>query len=77
MTLLPVTSFESRTGRGVEGVVDGHHVAVGNVALLRETREKALAVIIWTGSTGWSGYPEPVRHFIEELAAVLAKARTI
>jgi Cu+-exporting ATPase len=30
------TEFESRTGRGVVGRVDGHEVAVGNAALLRE-----------------------------------------
>ena len=30
------TGFESRTGRGVVGRVDGHQVAVGNAALLRE-----------------------------------------
>jgi P-type Cu+ transporter len=33
---LRATGFESRTGRGVVGRVDGHEVAVGNVALLRE-----------------------------------------
>ena len=36
--LLPVTAFESRTGRGVEGVVEGHRVALGNVALMREAK---------------------------------------
>jgi Cu+-exporting ATPase len=33
---LRATEFESRTGRGVVGRVDGLEVAVGNVALLRE-----------------------------------------
>ena len=33
---LPVAGFESRTGRGVLGTVEGHRVAVGNAALLRE-----------------------------------------
>ena len=36
--LLSVTAFESRTGRGVEGVVDGHHVTVGNLALMRDAK---------------------------------------
>src|SRR4051812_48074851 len=39
--LLSVTAFESRTGRGVEGVVDGHRVTVGNVALMREIKVDA------------------------------------
>jgi Cu+-exporting ATPase len=34
--LLSVTAFESRTGRGVEGVVDGHRVTVGSLALMRD-----------------------------------------
>ncbi len=38
ISLLPVTAFESQTGRGVEGVVEGHHVAVGNLALMREAK---------------------------------------
>jgi Cu+-exporting ATPase len=36
--LLPVTEFESRTGRGVAGMVEGHPVVVGNPALLQEER---------------------------------------
>ena len=32
----PVTGFESRTGLGVAGVVDGRRVTVGNLALMRE-----------------------------------------
>ena len=31
------SSFESRTGRGTTGVVDGHRVAVGNDLLMRES----------------------------------------
>jgi Cu+-exporting ATPase len=33
---LDVTDFESRTGRGVVGTVDGRRVAVGNAALVRD-----------------------------------------
>jgi Cu+-exporting ATPase len=33
---LPVAGFESHTGRGVLGTVEGHRVAVGNAALLQE-----------------------------------------
>jgi Cu+-exporting ATPase len=33
---LPVSGFESHTGRGVLGTVEGHRVAVGNTALLHE-----------------------------------------
>jgi P-type Cu+ transporter len=36
--LLPVTAFESQTGRGVEGVVEGHRLVVGNLALMREAK---------------------------------------
>ena len=36
LQLAEPSSFESRTGRGVIGSVDGRRVAVGNVALLRE-----------------------------------------
>ena len=32
----PATGFESRTGKGVVGWVDGRRVAVGNLALLRD-----------------------------------------
>jgi Cu+-exporting ATPase len=38
ISLLPVTAFESQTGRGVEGVVEGRRVAVGNLALMREAK---------------------------------------
>jgi Cu+-exporting ATPase len=43
--LLPVTEFESRTGRGVAGIVEGHRVMVGNLALLQEGRVGAPAAI--------------------------------
>jgi P-type Cu+ transporter len=36
VSLAPVTAFESRTGRGVAGLVEGHQVVVGNHALLQE-----------------------------------------
>ncbi|HET7458159.1 MAG TPA: heavy metal translocating P-type ATPase [Gemmatimonadaceae bacterium] len=36
VALSPVTSFASTTGRGVEGVVGGRRVAVGNEALMNE-----------------------------------------
>jgi Cu+-exporting ATPase len=35
--LSPVTGFESRTGRGVVGMIAGRHVAVGNSALMKES----------------------------------------
>ncbi len=34
--LRPVSEFETRTGKGVTGVVDGKHVAVGNLALMTD-----------------------------------------
>ena len=34
--VLPAREFESRTGKGVAGVVDGHPIAVGNLSLMRE-----------------------------------------
>jgi Cu+-exporting ATPase len=36
VAVLPAKAFESHTGMGVAGTVDGHQVAVGNIALLRE-----------------------------------------
>jgi P-type Cu+ transporter len=36
VAVLPAKAFESHTGMGVAGTVDGHPVAVGNIALLRE-----------------------------------------
>lgn len=36
IALREVAAFESRTGRGVVATVDGHQVAVGNAALMRE-----------------------------------------
>jgi len=35
LTLLPVSEFESLTGKGVTGVVDGRRVAAGNAALMQ------------------------------------------
>jgi P-type Cu+ transporter len=34
--VLPAKEFESRTGKGVAGKVEGHPVAVGNLSLMRE-----------------------------------------
>ena len=36
ISLKPVTEFESRTGKGVEGVVEGHPVTVGSLAFMQE-----------------------------------------
>ncbi len=38
LALAPVTGFESRTGRGVLGEVDGRRVALGSSALLQELK---------------------------------------
>ncbi|MGE5892886.1 MAG: heavy metal translocating P-type ATPase [bacterium] len=38
MQLTSVESFQSRTGRGVTGRVDGHDVVLGNIRLLEELR---------------------------------------
>jgi Cu+-exporting ATPase len=35
LALLPVSEFESVTGKGVTGVVDGRRVAAGNAALMQ------------------------------------------
>jgi Cu+-exporting ATPase len=34
--VLPAREFESRTGKGVAGTVEGHRVAVGNLSFMRE-----------------------------------------
>ncbi|HET6217626.1 MAG TPA: heavy metal translocating P-type ATPase [Acidobacteriaceae bacterium] len=34
--LLPVTQFDSITGKGVSGIIQGAHVAAGNTALMRD-----------------------------------------
>jgi Cu+-exporting ATPase len=39
LSLLPVERFQSITGQGVVGVVDGHQVAIGNRALLANATE--------------------------------------
>jgi Cu+-exporting ATPase len=44
ITLKPVSEFQSSTGRGVRGVVDGKPIAVGNETFMRE-RGLALAVL--------------------------------
>ena len=36
ITLLPVVEFETHTGKGVEGVVEGHRVAVGSQSFMTE-----------------------------------------
>jgi Cu+-exporting ATPase len=36
--LLSVTAFESRTGQGVEGLVDDHRISVGNLAMMRDAK---------------------------------------
>ncbi len=36
LSLTPVADFHSSTGKGVTGVVDGKHLALGNAALFRE-----------------------------------------
>ena len=41
LALSPATDFESRTGIGVRGTVDGHHVAVGNTMLMMDVRVDA------------------------------------
>jgi len=41
----PVQQFESRTGRGVLGVIDGKHVALGNLRLVEEVGADASAVM--------------------------------
>jgi Cu+-exporting ATPase len=35
IALVPVTGFESHTGKGVSGLADGHRVVVGNLSFLR------------------------------------------
>jgi len=44
IALAEVSDFSSTTGRGVRGKVDGHEVALGNVALLRDLRVEAGAL---------------------------------
>jgi P-type Cu+ transporter len=41
LTLLPVTRFTSPVGKGAVGTVDGHHIAVGTAAFLKERGEAA------------------------------------
>ncbi len=39
LPLLPVTRFSSPVGKGAVGTVDGHHIAVGTAAFLKERGE--------------------------------------
>ena len=38
LTLVPASEFDSRTGRGVRGTVEGRAIALGNAALLEDLR---------------------------------------
>jgi Cu+-exporting ATPase len=42
--LIPVTDFESHTGQGVAGLVEGHRVAVGNLSFMREQGADSIPV---------------------------------
>jgi P-type Cu+ transporter len=52
ITPAPVTEFESRTGRGVLGRVDGHRVIVGNLSLMQEEGIAAPAGLERTAAAG-------------------------
>ncbi|MBI2836995.1 MAG: heavy metal translocating P-type ATPase [Acidobacteria bacterium] len=61
IALTPADGFESRTGRGVRGVVGGQKVALGNVKLLEElditqsTETKNVCVIPILAALAWWG----------------------
>ena len=43
ITLLPTTDFDSVTGKGVRGTVDGQPIALGNTALMSDLNAEGLA----------------------------------
>jgi Cu+-exporting ATPase len=43
--LMPASDFESVTGQGITGIVDGHRVAVGNVLLMESLSIRVSALI--------------------------------
>ncbi len=71
--LAVASDFRSLTGRGVEAVVDGHRVAVGGPALLRE---RALDVPAEVGSwaRGWEDRGAAVLYLAQDHAIVGAFA---
>jgi Cu+-exporting ATPase len=44
INLLPVAEFQSLTGRGVSGTIEGIHVAAGNAALMRDLGASSQAI---------------------------------
>ncbi|GGI07203.1 putative copper-transporting ATPase [Egicoccus halophilus] len=59
------TDFRSRTGRGVEAVVDGVGVAVGGPALLRE-RQLVVPDDLAATTDGWTGRGAAVLHVVRD-----------
>ena len=49
--LLPVSSFESVTGQGVRGIVDGHRVSVGNASFVGDVSSVDVASELASGAT--------------------------
>ena len=52
LNLSEVQNFESRTGTGIAGLVDGKRVAVGNWAMMQEEGIRQKAVLVGDASTG-------------------------
>ncbi len=55
LSLSPVSEFQSFTGKGAEGTVDGHRVAAGNEALLEQLSIDASALAAQAGVCGAKG----------------------
>lgn len=81
VTLADVTEFQSTTGRGVTGTVEGHHVAAGNAAFVQElgvavangpnTQNTELHVVIDGKLAGSLEVADPVKATTKEALAAL------
>jgi Cu+-exporting ATPase len=85
LQLSPVTQFQSITGKGVQGVVDGHAVTVGNAALvdpgafeakaeeLRGKGETVMFVAIDGKAAGLLSVADPLKSSTKEAVELLRK----
>jgi Cu+-exporting ATPase len=74
IALAPVSGFESRTGRGISGIVGGRRVAVGSAAFLRELGIDPSAMDSGVASLAGSGHTTIHVAVDQRLAGLVAVA---
>ena len=60
--ILPVTEFESITGKGVRGVVDGKRVAIGNRAMFPDIDADGILVVVDGKLAGTITVDDPIKE---------------